>query len=300
VGLDREQLSSGDILFKVTPMLNAMGRMGSPEISLRLLLSEAPEEAAAFLDQMVAENNRRRKLDQGITEDAVRMAEEDPIHADTGCLVLASREWHEGVIGIVAARMVDRYRRPCFVVAVDASGMAKGSGRTIAGFNLHKALGGASHLLEKWGGHYYACGFSIREENLEAFRALMKETAAEHLADNDFVPRISPSVAIGLDSLNEDNMLWIRRFEPFGPLNEQPLFYAEDVEILASPRIVGEKHLKFAVGSARASFDAIGFNLGHLLGYLQGRSRIAKLAYYPEWNTYRGSRRIQLRVVAIE
>ena len=300
LGMDREGLSSGDILFKVTPMLNAMGRMGSPEISLRLLLSESAEEAASYLDQMVAENARRRKLDQDITVDAIRMVEEDPGHAEGGCLVLASREWHEGVIGIVAARMVERYRRPAFVIAINPAGMAKGSGRTVPGFNLYKALAGAAHLLEKWGGHYHACGFSIREEKLEALRVLMNQAAADHLAGNDFVPRLQTHVEIGLDSLNADNMLWIRRFEPFGPLNEHPLFYSEDVELLGEPRIVGEKHLKLTLGTARSSFDAIGFNLGYLQENLRGRPRIAKIAYYPEWNTYRGARKIQLRLVAVE
>src|SRR6185295_662067 len=103
---------------------------------LRLLLSESAEEAARLLDQMVSENARRRKLDQTITEDAVRMVEEDPAHKASGCLVLASPEWHEGVIGIVAARLVERYCRPSFVIAVDGAGMAKGSARTVEGFNL--------------------------------------------------------------------------------------------------------------------------------------------------------------------
>jgi single-stranded-DNA-specific exonuclease len=301
VGLEQGKVSSGEILFKVTPMLNAMGRMGSPEISLRLLLAEDEAEAARCLDLMVAENNKRRKLDQGITEDALRMIEADPSLREAGCLVVASPEWHEGVIGIVAARLVDRYRRPSFVIAIDAAtGRAKGSGRTVPGFNLHKALGTAAHLLEKWGGHYHACGLTILAENLPEFRAAMNRCADEHLKDRDFAPRVNPTVDLPLSLLNEENMVWLQRFEPFGPLNELPLFYSEDVEILGTPKIVGEKHLKMTVGSLEASFDAIGFNLGYLRSYLADRPRIARIAYYPEWNTFRGQRRIQLRLVAVE
>jgi single-stranded-DNA-specific exonuclease len=301
VGVEPHRISSGEILFKVTPMLNAMGRMGSPEISARLLLSRTSEEAEGYLDQMVSENNRRRKLDQGITEQAVRMVDEDPALTASGCLVVASPEWHEGVIGIVAARLVERYRRPTFVLAIDAEkGLAKGSGRTLTGFNLHKALAGAAGLLEKWGGHYHACGLTIKAEHIAAFRAAMNEAAAEHLADNDFVPRISPTVEITLDRLNEENMLWLQRFEPFGPLNESPLFYSEEVELLSTPKVVGDKHLKFTVGTPGASFDAIGFNLGYLREYVMDRPRLGKIAYYPEYNTFRGERRIQLRIVAIE
>lgn len=301
VGIDPGRLSSGEILFKVTPMLNAMGRMGSPEISVRLLLSETTEEAAGYLDQMVAENNRRRKLDQGITEHAVRMVDGDPVLQACGCLVVASEEWHEGVIGIVAARMVERYRRPCFVLAIDAAtGLAKGSGRTLTGFNLHKALGAASHLLEKWGGHYHACGLTIKAENIAALQESLNAAAAEHLAGNDFVPRISPTVEIPLAGLNETNMAWLQRFEPFGPLNEPPLFYSENVDLCSTPKVVGDKHLKFMVGTPEARFDAIAFNLGYLREYVMERPKLARIAYYPEWNTFRGERRIQLRVVALE
>jgi single-stranded-DNA-specific exonuclease len=301
VGVERARVSSGEILFKVTPMLNAMGRMGSPEISARLLLSETEEEAMGYLDQMVGENNRRRKLDQGITEHAVRMIDGDPALTESGCLVVDSPEWHEGVIGIVAARLVERYHRPSFVLAVDAEkGLAKGSGRTMTGFNLYKALGGAAHLLEKWGGHYHACGLTIKAENIPAFRDLMNAAAAEHLAGNDFVPRIAPAVEISLDELDESGMQWLQRFEPFGPLNESPLFYSEGVALLSQAKVVGDKHLKFTVGRPGASFDAIGFNLGYLREYVLERTRLGKMAYYPEWNTFRGERKIQLRVVAIE
>ncbi len=300
-GVERNRLSSGEILFKVTPMLNAMGRMGSPEISARLLLSATVQEATDYLDLMVTENGKRRKLDQGITEQAVRLIDGDPALLESGCLVVASPEWHEGVIGIVAARLVERYRRPCFVLAIDAEkGLAKGSGRTLTGFNLHKALGGAAHLLEKWGGHYHACGLTIKAGNIVAFRGLMNAAAAEHLAGNDFIPRITPSVEVTLDRLNEENMQWLQRFEPFGPLNESPMFYSEDVALLSQPKVVGDKHLKFTVGAPGAGFDAIGFNLGYLREYVMERGRLARLAYYPEWNTFRGERKIQLRVIALE
>jgi single-stranded-DNA-specific exonuclease len=300
-GLEKNKISSGELLFKVTPMLNAMGRMGSPEISLRLLLSEGESEAAGFLDLMEIENGKRRKLDQSITEQAVRMIDADPLLQASGCLVVASEEWHEGVIGIVAARLVERYHRPTFVLAIDAkTGLAKGSGRTLAGFNLHKALGTASHLLEKWGGHYFACGLTVKAENISGFRDLMNVAAAIHMASHDFTPRINPTIDIVLKSLNEESMVWLHRFEPFGPLNETPLFYSEDVALLSEAKVVGDKHLKFTLGMPGASFDAIGFNLGYLRNYLLERTTLAKVAYYPEWNSFRGVRKIQLRVVALE
>ncbi len=300
-GLEKNRVSSGELLFKVTPMLNAMGRMGSPEISLKLLLSQSEQEAQQFLDLMETENGKRRKLDQAITEEAVRMVDANMALQASGCLVVASANWHEGVIGIVAARMVERYNRPTFVLAIDAkNGLAKGSGRTMAGFNLHKALTGAAALLEKWGGHYFACGLTIKAENIDGFRDLMNQAAAKHMADHDFIPRICPSVQVSLDIVNEDSMAWLQRFEPFGPLNERPMFYSEEVELMAEPKVVGDKHLKLTVGNPQASFDAIGFNLGYLRNYVLEKSKLAKIAFYPEWNSFRGVRKIQLRIVALE
>ncbi len=300
-GVDGPRPTSGELLFKVTPMLNAMGRMGSPEISLKLLLAATAEEAAAYLTEMEAENGRRRKLDQTITEQAIRMVENDPELSASGCLVVASRDWHEGVIGIVAARMVERYRRPSFVLAIDAkTGFAKGSGRTVTGFNLYKALHGVSHLLEKWGGHYHACGLTVAEDRIVELRAGLNAAAAEYLAGNDFVPRMQPNLEIPLDRLGEEDMAWLQRFEPFGPLNESPLFYSEDVAVLSQPKVVGDKHLKFTVGTAGKNFEAIGFNLGYLRSYVLERSRLSKIAYYPEWNSFRGVRKLQLRIVAME
>src|SRR5690606_4032101 len=139
-GLEPAALTSSDLLFKVTPLLNATGRMGSPETSLRLFLSENEAEAHRHVDRMEAENRRRRELDQGNTVEALAMVE--ATCADDPCLVVHSEEWHEGVIGIVAARLVERYRRPVFVLAVDKDGMARASGRTVRRFNLHEALAG--------------------------------------------------------------------------------------------------------------------------------------------------------------
>lgn len=297
-GIDAAALTSTEILFKVTPLLNATGRMGSPETSLKLFLSADEREAHRHVDRMEAENARRRALDQGITAEA--LARVESAHADDASLVVDSDAWHEGVIGIVAARLVDRYRRPSFVLAIDENGIAKGSGRTVRGFNLHEALAAHAHLFEKWGGHAFACGFSIRRENIPAFREAMIARARATFADGPKPPEVAASLAVDLAEINGDGLLWLRRFEPFGPRNEAPLFYAENVELYGMPRTVGEKHLKFAVRAGNATWDAIAFNMGHLLESLEERDRLARLVFHPEWNVFRGRKSIQLRVVALE
>jgi single-stranded-DNA-specific exonuclease len=297
-GLDPASLTSSDLLFKVTPLLNATGRMGSPETSLRLFLSADEAEAHRHVDRMEAENRRRRELDQGNTAEALARVEAS--HADDACLVVHSEGWHEGVIGIVAARLVERFRRPVFVLAVDKDGVARASGRTVRGFNLHEALSAHAELFEKWGGHAFACGFSIRAERIAEFRARMIERAAATFAEGPKAPEVEATLAVDLREINDDGLTWLRRFEPFGPRNEAPLFYAEDVELHGEPRLVGDKHLKFAVRVGSGTLDAIGFNLGHLIGRVDGHDRIEKLVFHPEWNSFRGRRSIQLRVVALE
>lgn len=299
-GVDAASFTTSDILFRVTPLLNASGRMGSPETSLKLFLAADEREAHRHVDKMEAANGKRRTLDQANTADALAMVER--AHREDASLVVHSREWHEGVIGIVAARLVDHYRRPSFVLSVDESGMAKGSGRTVRGFNLHEALSAHAHLFEKWGGHAFACGFSIREENIPAFRDAMVERARALFAEGPPPPEVAATLGVDLREITDEGLLWLRRFEPFGPRNEAPLFYVEDVPLYGRPRTVGEKHLKFAVqahGSAMP-LDAIGFNLGHLIDRFEGRDRLDKVVFHPEWNVFRGQKKIQLRVVALE
>jgi len=299
-GVDAAALTSTDILFKVTPLLNATGRLGSPETSLKLFLSADEREAHRHVDKMEAANVKRRTLDQGNTLEALAMVEERL--RDDACLVVHSEAWHEGVIGIVAARLVDKYRRPSFVLSVDERGVAKGSGRTVRGFNLHEALAAHAHLFEKWGGHAFACGFSIRAENIPAFREAMVARAAAIFADGPPPHEVAATVDVDLREITGDGLLWLRRFEPFGPRNEAPLFHAADVELYGVPRLVGEKHLKFSVRAPGGgqTLDAIAFNLGHMLDGLEQRDRLKRLVFHPEWNVFRGQKRIQLRVVAIE
>jgi single-stranded-DNA-specific exonuclease len=297
-GVDSTALTSTDILFKVTPLLNATGRMGSPETSLKLFLSADEREAHCHVDKMEAANGKRRTLDQANTADAYAMVEHRL--REDACLVVDSEAWHEGVIGIVAARLVDKYRRPSFVLSIDEHGVAKGSGRTVRGFNLHEALAAHAHLFTKWGGHAFACGFSIVKENIPAFREAMVARARGIFADGPMPAEVAATLNVDMREINGDGLLWLRRFEPFGPRNEAPLFYAENVELYGMPRTVGEKHLKFAVRVGATPLDAIAFNMGHMIDALEGRDRLAKLVFHPEWNVFRGQKRVQLRVVALE
>jgi single-stranded-DNA-specific exonuclease len=298
LGLVNTGLSTTDVLFKIVPYLNAPGRMGNPESSLKLLIAEDKKAVGPLLDQIWKSNTRRKILDRDIVLDAVNMIERNNRLENTYCFVMASSQWHEGVIGIVAAKIVDKYYKPAFIISV-SDGIAKASGRTVEGFNLHQALTSVQDLLEKWGGHYHACGFSMKETNIAEFQLRMNKLAEESLKDSDQTRIISPVVEVNLEDINSETMLWLKRFEPFGPLNEVPLFYTEDAFLDGEPRIVGGEHLKFCITNGIIRFDAIAFGLGYLEAELKKDHRL-NLAFYPEWNYFADKKSLQLRVIALE
>ncbi|HEX2613106.1 MAG TPA: hypothetical protein VHO02_05910, partial [Fibrobacteria bacterium] len=144
-------------------------------------------------------------------------------------------------------------------------------------------------------------GLSIRADRIAEFRARMNERALAIFAEGPKPAEVEASLAVDLRDIDDEGLTWLRRFEPFGPRNEAPLFYAEDVEIRGEPRLVGDKHLKFAVRAGNGNvLNAIGFNLGHMMDRVDGRDRLARIVFHPEWNSFRGRRSIQLRVVALE
>jgi single-stranded-DNA-specific exonuclease len=296
--LENGSLSSGDVLFKIIPLLNAPGRLGSPDLSFKIITVDNQHEASQLAEKLWEINSRRKLLDREATLEAIEIIEKDEDLKSSPCLVLNSSRWHEGIIGIVAAKLVDLYCRPAFVLSI-TNGKAKGSGRTVEGFNLHNALLHNQELMEKWGGHYYACGFSIKEKNINAFRKNMCELAEKQLQDRKKSTSIVPDVEINLDEINEETMLWLKRFEPFGPSNESPLFYTEEAYMYGEPRIVGGDHMKFYVTNGLAEFDAIAFGMGGLLNDFKKDQKIT-MAFFPEWNYFRNNKTIQLRVVAME
>jgi single-stranded-DNA-specific exonuclease len=296
-GLYKKSLSSSDILFRITPLLNAAGRLQGPDLSFQLLSAKTHEEAKHVMKQILEINERRKKLDRKAYQEAV--TEIDTYHnpREKSCIVIASSNWNEGIIGIVAAKVVERYYRPTFVMSIE-NGIAKGSARTVEGFNLHKALATCSDLLERWGGHYYACGFSIREEYIPELKKRLNALAQEHLTDKAMIPEVRPHVLTELRDINEDALTWIKRFEPSGPSNELPLFYSRRVYLAEPGRVVGGEHLKCTFVQEGISIPAIGFGLGGALGRLEEGEPL-EIAFYPEWNHFHGKSTIQLRLVAV-
>jgi single-stranded-DNA-specific exonuclease len=239
----RSPIGAEHIGFRLGPRLNAAGRLATAEKALRLLLTSDENEAkqlAALLDE---QNRERQAVERKIYEEAEKKLADHFDPARDAAIVLGSREWHPGVLGIVASRLARKYHRPTILVAFDANGLGKGSGRSIEGFSLVDALERCAGNLEKFGGHEMAAGLAIREEKFAGFSASFGQVAGELLSQEDLTPRLHLDHELNFSELNGDLLLWHQALEPFGNGNLQPLFFARGVEPAIEPQILKEKHL---------------------------------------------------------
>lgn len=239
----RPPIFAEDIGFRLGPRLNAAGRLSTAEKALQLLLTQDETEAAALAEFLDKQNRERQEVEKKtfLAADEEIAKSFDPTR--DAAIVVGARGWHPGVLGIVASRIVRKYHRPAIVIGFDESGTGKGSGRSIEGFNLVKALDRCAEHLEKFGGHEMAAGLTIREDKIDMFIAAFRRAARELLSDDDLQPRLQLDHELELSELNVDLLHWHEMLQPFGNANRQPLFFARKVELVAPPRVIKEKHL---------------------------------------------------------
>lgn len=309
--LDLAALSTEGIVFALGPRINAAGRLGDASKAVEMMLAETEAEGmerALALEQC---NHDRRALDQGIQHEAVALAEAQMAQGSPGgderqALALYGKSWHLGVIGIVASRIVERFHRPTVMMCGTGDGLVKGSARSCSGVSIHDALGRCSDLLEGFGGHDFAAGLTLREENVAAFQERFNAAVGEaaRAATTSWAAPLDLDAEVALDDLSWDFLKWLKGFGPHGPDNLAPVFAAYGVEVLELPRAVGREaqHLKLHVCDARRggySFEAIGFRMGDRLAEVQALVRAGQrldLAFQMEENTYRGRSSMQLKL----
>ncbi|MGH7672664.1 MAG: single-stranded-DNA-specific exonuclease RecJ, partial [Gemmatimonadales bacterium] len=293
-GLGGKPLRAGHVGFILAPRLNAAGRIGDANDGLRLLLTEDPQEAAALARALETLNARRQALDQQILDEAIERA--DRIVGDDRALVLAADEWHPGVIGIVASRLVERYGRPTFLVAWDGE-VGRGSGRSIAGFDLHDALHRVGGHLEKYGGHAMAAGLTVRRERYEAFRVAFLDVARELLGPDDLAPsqRVDLELPLGLVTGELERL--IRYLEPCGPGNPAPVFGVRGARAVGARR-VGTNHLRFTLDDGSGVLPAIGFRWADVVPE-SWLARPLDVAFKLERDEWQGRETLQARVAAL-
>src|SRR6266568_4605802 len=294
-GLAGKPVKSGHVGFILAPRLNAAGRIGDANDGLRLLLTDDADEAARLARELETLNARRQALDQRVLDEAVERADA-VLGPEDRALVLAADGWHPGVIGIVASRLVERYGRPAFLVGWDGD-LGRGSGRSIAGFDLHAALHRVGHHLEKYGGHTMAAGLTIRRDRYEAFRIAFLAVAGELLGPTDLVPAQRVDLELPLRLVSEDLEKLIRYLEPCGPGNPAPVFGVRGARAVGARR-VGSNHLRFLLDDASGVLPAIAFQWADVVPdhWLTERLDVAFRLERDEWQ---GRATLQARIACM-
>jgi len=289
-GIGEGVVSCGQVGFRLAPRLNAAGRMESAVPGVDLLMSDRPEECQRIADELDAANAERQAVERRILEGAVSRVESGGEYAERRSIVLASADWHQGVIGIVASRLVERYHRPTILISLTDDGLGKGSGRSIPGFHLLEALSPCARYLERFGGHRYAAGIGLKAENLDAFTDAFETEAGNRLTDADLQPVLTIDAEVQPGEVTKELAMDLKRLEPFGMGNPEPVLMLSRMMVLER-RPVGDGHLRLRLSRDRCTFTAIAFNLA-------GREipETVDIAFYPEMNVWNGTSRLQLRV----
>ena len=261
--LEPGDLSAGKIVFTIAPRINAVGRMGDAQRAVELFTTTNFDDAKRLAQVLEDENIERRKIDEATFSHAVNRVEQNIDFENELGIVLHGEEWHPGVIGIVASRLVEKYYRPSVMLST-IDGVAQGSARSISGFNIYEALESCQDLLLQFGGHAAAAGLAIEIDKVAAFKERFNKFLKEKLQDSDIIPVIKIDTKISLSEITPKFIRILDQFSPFGPGNMRPVFLAEGVSVSNTPRIVGTNHLlvSFKQNGHDKVFDSIGFNLG--------------------------------------
>lgn len=293
-GLMGKKISTGQVVFVLAPRINAIGRLGDAKDAIRLLSTRDEKMASEIARKLEDDNRRRKRIDEDTLQEALAQMEEIVDLVNDRAIVLAGEDWHQGVIGIVASRLVEKYHLPTVMISI-TNGEGKGSARSIPGFHLCDALKQCEHLLLQYGGHKYAAGLSIAPENIEEFRRKFMEVSKVELSDDDIQPKLKIDLELELSEISHGFMETLERFAPFGPQNMRPVFLTRNCEILGRPSVVGNNHLRMKVRKGTAVFDVIGFGFGDMLSQLSSGS-LVDLVYCLEYNTYNNETKIQIRL----
>jgi single-stranded-DNA-specific exonuclease len=293
---DRPEFTVNDIIFFIGPRINAAGRIADAKDSVRLMTNHNLEETRRIAFQVNQHNNERRSFDQNITEQALEMVENDPDFVNRKSTVLFHSEWHKGVIGIVASRLIEKYYRPT-IILTESNGMATGSARSVEGFDLYSAIESCSDLLDQYGGHTHAAGLTMKLEKLPLFIERFEKAVVANIVERSMTPEIEYDMEIPLRTITPKFFSVLKQFSPFGPGNLNPVFMSKNVWDVGDATIVGNNHLKLSLTQEEGGriFKAIGFNLGeHYDKVSQGIS--FDICFIIEENHFNGHINLQLNI----
>ena len=292
VSTNGKAITTSTIGYTIAPRINASGRLGCASTSVELFLTEDEEEAAKLADSLCHENTLRQQTEQKMFKEALEYIEQNPEIKDDDILVIPHENWHHGIVGIVSSKITEKYYKPSILFAVDGDS-AKGSGRSIAGFNLFGALENCSGLLEKFGGHELAAGLTIKAENIEAFRKKINEYAKGRIEDMTLVPTISLDAQIKVPYITIDTVHDINKLQPFGVNNPTPSFSVRNIKIHRISVMSEGKHLRMTLYKDGKYLDTVGFGMGDYYSMFREGDYI-DVAFALDINDYKGFQNVQL------
>jgi len=300
----KKELTISDVVFTIAPRINAAGRIESGNSAVELLISGCPDSAKFKGDDINKQNITRKSLDQNITEQALALIAQDDKFLKRKSTVLYGPEWHKGVIGIVASRIMSEwYYRPT-IILTRSNGHVSGSARSVKDFDIYNAIESCSDLLEQFGGHMYAAGLTLKPENVEAFRERFEEVVAGSIEERMLTREIEIDAEIKLSDITQKFYNILKQFAPFGPGNMAPVFKTAGVTDTGFSRMVGSKtprHLKLILkeNGHKKEVDGIAFQLGEYLNEIQ-KNQPFDICYHIEENVFRDETNLQLNIKDIQ
>lgn len=296
----KNELDISGIVFTLGPRINAAGRVAHARAAVDLLVAHTEEEAASLAEKLNLKNELRKEFDSSITEEALSMIESNDRVRPLKSTVLFKNTWHKGVIGIVAARCIEKFYRPT-VILTESNNKITGSARSVNGFDLYQAILSCSDLLEKFGGHKYAAGLTLDASNLEAFQQRFEQVVSSTLTVEMMTPVIEIDYTIPLDAVNPKFLNVLKQMGPFGPENPRPVFEARNLYVFNALSSFKDRHIKFLVGQegGNSVFQAVGFDMADFYEPISGGD-VFRMAFTIEENIYNGISSIQLRIKDIK
>ena len=292
-GIQLSGVRASNFAYHLGPRINAGGRLGNGHIALELLLTDSQQDATRLAAELNEANQERRAVENAIYEEALSMLE-GSFRPEQRSVVLGSRAWHAGVIGIVASRIQNTHYRPVVLVAFDEDGVGRGSARSIDEFDVGQALAACEEHLVRSGGHTGAAGLTIHESDFEAFAQAFEEEAARRLPPGDLRPRLDIDAQVAFTEVDGRLIRTLDRLEPFGCENPAPMFCTYGVEVLPqSIRELRNNHMRLALKDGPKVLAAIGFQMADRLPEIRAARRV-DAAFTPQFNTWRGETTVQL------
>ena len=288
-----KKIDSNTISFGIAPRINACGRMGHEEEALKLFLTNNIEEAKQITQKLNEYNLQRQEIEKRIFDEAQELMQ-NPEEQKLPCIVLRKENWHHGVIGIVSSKITEMYFKPSILMCIEEGNIAKGSGRSIPGFDIHEALENCKENIKQFGGHSMAIGITIDNDKFDDFKKQIEEYA-ENKQISEIVPVLNIDEKVQLKNINLSDIKDLELLEPFGEANKSPIFQINNLKIESIRTLTQGKHLKLDVKEENTRFSAIGFNLGNLANDYKIEDKV-NIAGFLEINSFNGMDSIQINI----